>query len=173
MRHRFVVTLAALTIGLVLVTACTDSGSKSGKNSGDATTTVFTLAPTTTFMPDCRPMPTPAALSAIVGIPMADGTVIATGTCEYRGLNDQTRVVTLSLFTDPADQAAFKDLVASVGSTLPLAGSSVAGAAVGPDARVFVAANNAIYAVQTNVTNAPMSQQVSTSVKVLAAWLKR
>ena len=45
----------------------------------------------TTFMPDCAGMPTPAAIGAAVGVPVGDGQVTGSGTCQYLGLNDQSK----------------------------------------------------------------------------------
>jgi len=168
--------IAILFTALAVATACSDDGSGSGAGNTDGVqvdpSTGLTLGPTTTFMPTCEQMPTPADLSAIVGIPLDLGIVIATGTCEYRGVNDQTRVVTLGLLTDPADQASFRDFLTSVGTTTPLTDTAVAGATLGPDNTVFVFANDAVYTVQTNVNDSPMSEQVPLSVAVLTKWLK-
>ena len=167
--------IALLFSALVVASACSDDSSGSDtSNTGGAQvdpSTGLTLAPTTTFMPNCEPMPTPADLSAIVGIPLDVGIVIATGTCEYRGINDQSRVVTLGLLTDPADQASFRDFLLSVGTTTPLTDTPVNGATLGPDNTVFVFANDAVYTVQTMVNDTTAAEQVPLSVAVLAKWL--
>lgn len=174
MRRR-VVTLTALAIASALgAAACSDS---SGGGSAAATTIAgllttpsYTFGPTTTFMPDCSAMPSPAELVPLVGIPLDNGIVIATGTCEFRGLNDQTRVITLSLFTDPVDIANFNDLLASVGTTTPLNDATVPGATIGPSNSVFVVLSGAIYTVVTSVNDQPLDQQYPISVAVLAMW---
>ncbi len=176
MRHRCAITLAvfASVAGLLLVAGCSDDSLKEStpnSSSGTLGTPDYSFGPTTTFMPDCSSMPSPAQLSTLAGIPLADGTVIATGTCEFRGLNDQTRVVTLGLLTDPVDQTNFHDFVASVGTTTPLADANVPAATLGPDSTVFALVNDAVYTVQTNVTDAPVADQIPTSVAILGAWL--
>ena len=176
MRHRSPIVLAVFTAvaGLSLVAGCSGDSLKEStpsSSSGTLGTPDYSFGPTTTFMHNCSSMPSPAALSTLVGIPLADGTVIATGTCEFRGLNDQSRVITLGLLIDPVDQANFHDLVASVGTTTPLGDANVPAATLGPDSTVFALVNDAIYTVQTNVTDAPVADQIATSVAILGAWL--
>ncbi|MFM2078850.1 MAG: hypothetical protein RJA49_2740 [Actinomycetota bacterium] len=136
-----------------------------------ATGPTTTIAPTTTFMPDCAGMPTPAAIGAAIGVPVADGQVTGSGTCQYLGLNDQSRTVTLSLFTDPADQAAFNDLQSSLGAPKPYKDAKIPGAEVGADSTLFVTANGAIYTVLTLVTDQSPAEQVPLSAALLAEWL--
>lgn len=161
-------------VGLLLVAGCSDDRITSGDNGNIGTlgTPDYSFGPTTTFMANCAGMPSAADLTALVGIPLQEGTVIATGTCEFRGLNDQNRVVTLGLLTDPVDQSNFHDLIASVGTTTPLGNADVPAATLGPDSTVFALVNDAVYTVQTNVTDAPMADQIPTSVAILGAWLK-
>lgn len=169
--------LVALTSStLVLAAVAAGCGGSSGTKGttipqGYFTTPSYTFGPTTTFMSDCAVMPTPDTLSAIVGIPLDAGIVIATGTCEFRGLNDQNRRVTLALYTDPVDVAAFNDLVASVGTTTPIADAPVAGMFIAPDFRIGLVVNNAVYTVQTTITDQTPEEQYPLSVAVLAAWV--
>lgn len=175
MRSR-AITLAALALLTAVAAACSDSdtaGPTTTEYSGLLPTPSYTFGPTTTFMSDCATMPTPEELSAVVGIPLDAGAVIATGTCEFRGLNDQTRTVTLSLYTDAADQASFNDLVASVGAPTPLNDPSVPGAAIGPSNMVFVTLPSGIYTVVTAITDQALEEQYPISVAVLAMWTTR
>lgn len=129
------------------------------------------IAPQTTFIPDCAGMPAPADLSALVGIPLDVGQVSGAGTCEFFGLNDQSRYVILSKLTDPADQAAFADSEATLGVAVPLNDPALAGAMIGNAAAVYITANGALYSVQTAVTDAAPADQVPLSVAVLKMWL--
>lgn len=167
----------------VLVPACSSDGgnatdgtpattlpSGSSVVPGDTGPTT-TLAPTTTFMPDCAAMPTTEAISKAVGIPVDVGQVVGSGTCQYLGVNDQSRSVLLGMYTDPVDQAAFTDLQTSLGPTTPYTDAALPGAQVGVDSTLFVAANGAIYTVLTMVNDTPVAEQVPLSAAVLAAWL--
>lgn len=175
---RHVVLACVLVVG---VSACSDDGdsSSSGDSApagdtlapGATTLTGETFAPQTTFMPDCVKMPTAADLSTLVGIPLDLGYVTATGTCEFRGLNDQTRNVLLSLFTDPGDQAAFLDLQASLGESTPLGDAELANALVGPNFVVYLSTAEGLYTVTTAVSDAPPAEQVPLSVAVLKRWV--
>lgn len=182
MRRPLVARLLALTAIAAVAAACSggdDDKAVSGGTtpSGDSVFTVdsdpttTTIAPTTTFMPDCADMPTAADVSAAVGVPMADGAVVATGTCQYLGLNDQSRSVTVAVFSDPGDQATFNDLQASLGAPTPLDDPALAGAQVGVDGTVFITANGAIYTVLTQATDGSAAEQVPLSAAVLKAWL--
>ena len=97
--------------------------------------------------------------------------VIATGTCEFRGLNDQNRVVTLSLLTDPVDIANFNDLVASVGTTSPLNDPAAPTAMIGPNHQVLAVTDRGIYGVVTLVNDSTPQEQYALSAAVLATWL--
>ena len=173
--------LAALCLVLLVGTACSDDSSGETATTStqalptippDATTlTGDTFAPQTTFMPDCVRMPTAADLSAIVGIPLDEGQVTATGTCAFLGLNDQSRSITLSLFTDPVDQASFNDLQASIGPSRPYDDAALAGAQVGAGEVLFINANNGIYVVQSLVNDTTPTEQLPIAVEVLKAWL--
>ena len=170
---RRVVALTSLSIVLAVSAGCGGSSGTKGTTTpgGYFTTPSYTFGPTTTFMSDCAVMPTPEAISAIVGIPLDAGIVIATGTCEFRGLNDQNRRVTLALHTDPVDVASFNDLVASVGTTTPIADAPVAGMFIAPDFRIGLIVNGAVYTVQTTITDQAPQDQYPLSVAVLAAWV--
>ncbi len=122
-------------------------------------------------MPDCVGMPTNTDLSALVGVPMDTGFVSGSGTCEFVGLNDQSRTVVLSLFTDPGDQATFLDLQASLGAATPLDDAELVGAMVGSNSVVYVSTPNGIYTALTMVTDATPAEQVPLSVAVLKRWL--
>ena len=166
--------VVAIPLLLVTAAACSDQGSDASTTTlppGLLTTPSYDFGPTTTFMPDCAPMPSPAELAAILGLPLGDGIVIATGTCEYRGLNDQSRVVTLSLLTDAVDIANFNDLIASVGTTTPFDDAAVPTAMLGPDHRVLAVTDRGIYAVVTMVNDSAPEEQYALSAAVLAAWL--
>ena len=174
--------LALLTIA-ALAPACSSDGGATNAGSTVATVTpggsgatdgsgpTTTLAPTTTFMPDCSAMPTTEAISAAVGIPVDVGQVVGSGTCQFLGLNDQSKSVTLGMYTDPVDQAAFTDLQTSLGATTPYPDAALPGAQVGVDNSVFVVANGAIYTVLTMVTDQSPAEQVPLSAALLKAWL--
>lgn len=130
-----------------------------------------TLAPQTTFMADCGRMPTPADLSAAVGVPMDVGLVTGPSSCEYLGLNDQSRSVTLTIFSTPEDIAMFNELVASTGTPTPLNDPAVPDALISPDYTVYVTANNAIYVVRTRVTGGELTAEVVPSTAILVRWL--
>ena len=179
MRHPVARAIAITSLAALLIVACSDDSDEAG--GGDTTvagatlapgeTVAPTIAPTTTYIPDCGMMPTAGDISAAVGVPMADGQVVGSGTCQYLGLNDQSLLVTLSLFTDPADQATFADLQASLGAPTPYADPALVGAQVSVDSTLFITANGLLYTVFTNVTGAPLNEQVALSAAVLAKWL--
>lgn len=177
--HRRVIALSVL---LLATAACSDDESSDSTTvttvapaatlaPGATSLTGDTLAPQTTFMPDCSQMPTAANLSTQVGVPLAEGQVTGVGTCEYLGVNDQSLSVVLSLLTDPAEQAAFLDLQASLGASTPLNDPALAGALVSPNSLLYVTANNATYAVQVMVTSGTPAEQLPLAVAVLTAWL--
>jgi hypothetical protein len=135
------------------------------------TTTTLPLDVPTTFITSCAQMPAAADLAAIVGIPIADGEVIAAGTCQFLGLNDQSRVVTLGLLTDPVDQATFTDLQLSLGASAPLNDPSLVNAFIDPSSLVYITTAGAIYTVRTLVTDATPAEQVPLSAAILHLWL--
>jgi len=173
--------LAALCLVLLVGAACSDDSSGDVATTStqvlptiapDATTlTGDTFAPQTTFMPDCVQMPTAADLSAIVGGVLDQGQVTATGTCEFLGLNDQSRSLTLSLFTDPGDQSSFNDLQASLGLSRPFDDPELPGAQVGAGEVLYLTANNAVYVVQPLVNDTTPTEQLPLAAAVLKAWL--
>jgi hypothetical protein len=116
-------------------------------------------------------MPTAADISAIVGVPMADGTVVGSGSCQYLGANDQTKVVSLSLFLTAADQANWNDLQASLGTPTPYSDPALAGALTAPDGTLYLTANDAIYAAKVEVNGTPAPQQVPVAAQLLGRWL--
>jgi hypothetical protein len=171
---------AGMLTALIGIAACSDDGGGNGGDplsttipsaSGPEVSTTIPLAPPTTFISDCSPMPAAVDIAAIVGIPMADGAVIGAGTCEFRGLNEQARVVTLSLFTDAGDQAAFIDLQASLGAAAPLNDPTLPNALVDASSLVYISANGAIYTVKVLVTDGTPAEQVPLAVAILHRWL--
>lgn len=164
---------------LTAFAACSDDDATSSSTTpaiitlapGATDITGETLAPQTTFMPDCGAMPASADLSTIVGIPLDDGHVTGSGTCEFLGLNDQSRSIVLALLTDPADQTSFTDLQASLGAVTPLDDAELAGASVSANSAVFITANGALYSVLTSVNDTTPAEQVPLSVAVLKRWL--
>ncbi|MEQ1873308.1 MAG: hypothetical protein ABL953_06235 [Ilumatobacteraceae bacterium] len=190
MRHRSVerrvslrplATLSLAFSALALGVACSDDAGKVAAP-GESTTTVFDpnapqttstlpLDTPTTFIVDCGLMPTATALSAIVGIPLADGVVVGAGTCEFRGLNEQSRVITLGLLTDPGDQATFNDLQLSLGASVPLNDPTLVNALVDPSSLVYINTGGGIYTVRTSISDAAPGAQVPVSAAVLHAWL--
>jgi len=158
------------TITLLLVTLLGGAAACSS-DQPDATVPTSALAPTTSFMPDCSLMPTAADISADVGVPLADGTVVGSGTCQYLGVNDQSLIVLLALYLDPADQAAFNDLQASLGTPVAYMDPALTNAFIGADATLFVNANGAIYAARVAVTGGTAAEQVPLAAKVLTRWL--
>ena len=174
MHRRRLTTLSVSVCLVAVIAACSDGGSTSSSTTvgaGLLTTPSFDFGPTTTFMPDCVPMPRAADIAAIVGVPLQEGTVVATGTCEFRGFNDQTRVITLALLSDPADIASFNDLVSSVGTTTPMNDALLPTAMIGPDHRIFAVTPEGIYSVVSALNDAPPEQQYVLSLAVLTAWL--
>ena len=158
--------LTVTLFGAVLATtAC------SGGNDSAATSSVVSDQTTTTFMPDCSQMPTAADISAVVGAPMAEGTVVGSGSCQYLGANDQSKVVSLALFLSAVDQANWNDLQASLGTPTPYADPPLPGALTGPDGTLYVTANSAIYTAKVEVNGAPATQQVAVAAQLLARWL--
>ena len=158
--------LTVTLFGAVLATtAC------SGGNDSAATSSVVSDQTTTTFMPDCSQMPTAADISAVVGAPMAEGTVVGSGSCQYLGTNDQTKVVSLALFLSAVDQANWNDLQASLGTPTPYADPSLPGALTALDGTLYVSANGAIYTAKVEVNGAPATQQVAVAAQLLARWL--
>ncbi|HAP77538.1 MAG TPA: hypothetical protein DCR14_15840 [Acidimicrobiaceae bacterium] len=157
--------------------ACSDDDSSADNQGGDSTAatgipaagTDPTAGPTTTFMPTCAGMPDPATISSLVGIPVADGEVVEAGTCQFLGVNDQSRVVFLKALIDPTDQAEFTDLQSSLGESVPMA--DPAGSMMGPDGTVYLTSNGTIYTVLTMVTDGSPVEQAPQSAAVLKAWL--
>lgn len=176
--QRRVIALCAL---LLATAACSDDESTDSTSvttaapgtlaPGATSLTGESLAPQTTFMPDCSQMPSAATLSAQVGVPLDEGQVTGAGTCEFLGVNDQSLSVVLSLFTDPAEQAAFLDLQASLGASTPLNDAALAGALVSPNSLLYITANNTTYAVQVMVTGGTPAEQLPLAAAVLTAWL--
>lgn len=173
-RHASAVGSVILAGGLVLGACGSSSGSASVASNtvGPSTTEVATSQlPTTTIMPDCGPMPATAVISASVGIPVADGQVASTGSCQYLGLNDQSKSVTLAKYTDPGDQASWNDLQASLGAPTAYADPALSGALLGVDGTLYATSSGAIFTVLVNVTGAPAKAQAPAAAKLLAAWL--
>lgn len=158
--------LTTALLSAVLATACSGGPDEAASTTGPAAGQT-----TTTFMPDCSQMPTAADISALVGVPMADGTVVGSGSCQYLGANDQSNVVSLALFLTPTDQANWNDLQASLGTPVPYADPGVPGALAAPDGTLYVTANGAIYTAKVEVNGTPAAQQLSTAAQVLARWL--
>ncbi len=155
-----------LTLVVLGTVACSNDSDGS-----TADTTIGAAQTTTTFMPDCTAMPTAADISAAVGVPMADGTVVGSGSCQYLGANDQSKTVALSLFLSAADQATWNDLQASLGTPTPYADAALPGAVVAPDGTLYVTANDAIYTVRVEVSGAAASEQLPAAAQLLARWL--
>ena len=175
---RRVAASVAITLAICLPLACSDDGDGGSSSGGAGATTVAgggaggadtTLAPTTTFMPTCAGMPSVDVIFAAVGVPVDEGTVVATGTCQYLGVNDQSLSVLMSHYVTDLDIATFLDLQASLGPATPV--ETPAGAAYGPDGTVFLGTEQGVYAVQTMVTGGPAIDQVAQSAALLAAWL--
>lgn len=175
--------VTAFTV-LAVVVSCSDdkkTGEGDGKTGDVATTlpgaslpettTTLPLDTPTTFIANCTGMPSAAAISAIVGIPLADGQVVATGTCQFVGLNEQARMITLTLLTDTFDQAAFNDLQLSLGASTPLNDPTLPNAFIDPTSLIYINANGAIYTVRTLITDATPAEQVPLSAAVLHLWL--
>jgi len=167
---------------LALFAACSDDAGTASTMPDGATTTVFNADPArttttlqvdtpTTFIANCAQMPEAAAISAIVGIPLADGQVVAAGTCQYVGLNEQNRVITLGLLLDLGDQATFNDLQLSLGASAPLNDPTLVNAMIDPSSLVYINTNGAIYTVLTLITDATPAEQVPMSAAVLHLWL--
>lgn len=180
MRRPLVARIIALSAVLALASACSGGGDGDaadttglpGSTVGQSSTTVSTtIAPTTTFIPDCSAMPNAADLSTLVGVPMSDGFVVGAGTCQFLGLNDQSKAVTLAMLTDAGDQAAWADLQASLGTPTPFDDPALAGALVGADSTLYIVTNGATYTVLTLATGASAAEQIPLSAAVLKFWL--
>ncbi|MEI8239125.1 MAG: hypothetical protein WCI22_06850 [Actinomycetota bacterium] len=130
-----------------------------------------TLGPTTTFMHDCSPMPTATDIHKIVGVAIADAAVTGAGTCQYNGLNDQTKYIVLSLLTNKQDIATFADMQQSLGKGTPIQAKGLSGALVGIDHSLYMTVNGSVYVVRTRITTGTPAQQVALSVKILQRWL--
>ncbi|MEQ1701895.1 MAG: hypothetical protein ABMA25_17440 [Ilumatobacteraceae bacterium] len=170
--------------GLLLLTTAACSDDSESVTTGPTTVAPVTLppgatdpvtgeslAPQTTFMADCGRMPSPADLSAAVGVAIDVGLVTGPASCEYVGLNDQSLTITLSIYSTPEEVAAFNDLVASTGTPTPLNDPAIPDAQISPDYTVFVTANSAIYVVRTRVTGGELAAEVAPAAAVLARWL--
>lgn len=174
--HRRFTALGALGLaGALALTAC---GSSSGGSSGGASTvgpsttrSTGSALPTTTVMPDCGSLPTPAVIGAAVGAPVAAGQVTGSGSCQYLGVNDQSKSVTLAKYVSAGDQATWNDLQASLGAPAPYADPALPGALLGVDGTLYVTSNGAIYAALVNVTGGPAKDQAPAAAKLLATWL--
>jgi len=160
--------------------ACSDDGATPASTEAGPSTlapgatnaiTGDTLDTQTTFMADCGQMPTPADLSAIVGIPLDIGRVIGPTSCEFLGLNDQSRFVALNLYLDAPGQTSFLEEQASLGGSVALNDLSLQGAMVATNGLVYVTANGAVYSVLTMVNDTTPAEQVPLSVTVLQRWL--
>lgn len=182
MRRPLVVRILALSAVVALSVACSGGGDDGGDASGSSgltgstvgqssTTVSTTIAPTTTFIPDCSIMPSATDLSALVGVPVSDGFVTGAGTCQFLGLNDQSKSLTLAMLTDAGDQAAWADLQASLGTPTPFDDPALPGALVGADSTLYIVTNGATYTVLTLVTGASAAEQIPLSAAVLKAWL--
>jgi hypothetical protein len=158
--------LVLFTLVMVGTAACSND---SGGSAAD--TTVGSEQTTTTFMPDCTLMPTAADISAVVGVPMADGTVVGSGSCLYLGVNDQSKVVALSVYLSPTDQAAWNDLQASLGTPTPYDDPAAPGALAAPDGTLYVTANGAIYTARVEVSGGTATEQLPAAAQLLARWL--
>jgi len=179
-RYRSAVGIAFGFCLLAIGAACTDDAGEATQP-GDATstsidpasgqTTTLPLDIPTTFIENCSQMPSAPALSGIVGIPLADGQVVGAGTCQFLGLNEQSRVITLALLTDIGDQTIFNDLQVSLGPSTPLTDPTLVNAFVDPTSLVYINANGSIYTVRTLITDATPAEQVPLSVAVLHVWL--
>lgn len=169
-----------VSVVVLFTLAACSSGDSSSDSGTDVSTTVpgavsgpttIPLDTPTTFILDCAGMPGPTDIATIVGIPIADGAVVGAGTCQFLGLNDQSRVVTLTLLTDPTDQATFNDLVLSLGEGTPLDDPALAGATVDPTSQLYINANGSIYAVRVLVTDGGPAEQVALAAAILRLWL--
>ncbi len=116
-------------------------------------------------------MPEVADLTAAVGLPMDVGQVTAPTTCQFLGLNDQSRSITLTIFTDPVDIATFNDLQTSLGASTPSTDPEIAGAMVGPEFVLYISANSALYVVQARVTGGDLAGEIAPASAILKRWL--
>jgi len=99
------------------------------------------------------------------------GQVTGSGTCEFMGLNDQSRSVILSLLTDPDDQASFLDVQASMGVAVALDDPELVGAMVGGNSVLYLTTAKGLYSVQTMVNDTTPAEQLPLSIAVLKQWL--
>ena len=164
---------------LALAAACSDDPKTAGTQPGSTTTTVpsvsnasttLPLDVPTTYISDCSLMPTSESISAIVGIPLDDGPVVAAGTCQFSGLNEQSRTITLTVLQDPGDIATFYDLEVSLGASALLNDPALPDMSVDPTSLVYVYANGFVYSVRAVITGGTPAEQVPLAAAVLKMW---
>jgi hypothetical protein len=174
LRHRALV-VAPLLWALTLAGCGSSSNTATnvGATVGASTTSGVstTAAPTTTIMPTCDGLAAPKIISAAVGIPVAPGQVTGSGTCQYLGLNDQAKFVSLSKLTAQVDQANWNDLQTSLGAPTPFADAALPTALLGVDGSLWVTSKGAVYIAQVNVTGGAAIEQAPQAAALLKAWL--
>lgn len=168
--------LAAPLVVALAVTACSSSAKNSatvGATVGASTTTAVgstTAVSSTSIMPNCDGLAAPATISTAVGVPVAPGQVTGSGTCQYLGLNDQSKSVTLSKLVTAADQQNWNDLQTTLGAPAPYADPALPGALLGADGTLYLTTKGAIYAAQVNVTGGAAKDQVAQAAALLKTW---
>jgi hypothetical protein len=174
-----VATLTVVSLLCALVLAACGSSSKTdttvGATVGASTTSVAggstTAASSTSLMPTCDGLADPKVITTAVGVPVAPGQVNGAGTCQYLGLNDQSKSVTLSKLVDAGDQANWNDLQTSLGAPTPYTDPALPGALLGADGTLYLTSNGAIYGAQVNVTGGAAKDQAPQAAALLKAWL--
>jgi hypothetical protein len=122
-------------------------------------------------MPTCDGLASPQTIGTAVGAPVAPGQVTGSGTCQYLGLNDQSKSVTLSKLITSSDQSNWNDLQTSLGAPTPYTDSALPGALLGADGTLYLTAKGVIYAAQVNITGGAAKDQVALAAALLKTWV--
>lgn len=158
-------------VALMMTLAACATESRDRSTPAPTTSPASSLAPTTSLMPDCGAMPTAAEVSAIVGVPLDEGTVTGAGLCQFTGVNDQSLAVLLQRLDVPGDRQSFLDLQASLGEPRRVTRSDLEGGLVGLDGTVWVDRDGVVQTAWVSVTGGPASSQTGAAADLLVAWL--
>jgi hypothetical protein len=167
--------IAAPLVCALALAACSSSKSSTpvGATVGASTTSAVatTVVTSTSLMPNCDGLASPATISTAVGVPVAPGQVTGSGTCQYLGVNDQSKSVTLSKLITAGDQSNWNDLQASLGAPTPYTDSALPGALLGADGTLYLTSKGVIYAAQVNVTGGAPKDQAAQAAALLKTWV--
>lgn len=174
-RSALLVAPLALTLALAACGGSSNSSTTVGATVGQSTTSIAggsTIpASTTSIMPTCDTLASPKLIGTAVGVPVAPGQVTGSGTCQFLGLNDQSKSVTLAKLTTAVDQANWNDLQSSLGAPAPYADPALPGAVLGVDGTLYITSNGTMFTAQVNVTGGAAKDQAQLAAALLKAWL--